>query len=517
MPRERVRKTDRGRTPAETVRKAIRDVLDGNKTVADAARTHKLKRTTLLRYVSKATHEDLNNNDTLSFKVGYVAANKVFSKEEEVHLSNYCLRAADIYFGLSTSEIRKLAYSYASSLSKNMPKNWGENKEAGRDWFIGFLKRNPSLSIRRPEATSLSRATSFNKKNVDDFFDNLTIVFDRHQYPPHCIWNVDEFGVTTAQVPERVIARKGCKQVGAMTSAERGQLVTLAETVNASGNSMPPFFVFPRVHFKVYFLNGGTPGCEGTANQSGWMQEVDFLVFMKMFIKFTQSSKENPQLLLLDNHGSHLSVEVLDLAAKKGVTMLSFPPHCSHRLQPLDISVYGPLRRAVNKACDAWMRENPGKPMTIYDIPGVVSRALPVAVNPSNIMAGFKKPGIFPLNRNAFGPSDFLGASVTDRPEPSSAAGTPPDGVVTIPRPPPPAPAPTPSVEEPVNPVPDPTAVLQKIRPFPKAAPRKPSNRGGRKRTTAILTDSPVRGALRKEKEVAQARKSKRLSAKRKK
>uniref|UniRef100_A0A3Q2VJV2 Uncharacterized protein n=1 Tax=Haplochromis burtoni TaxID=8153 RepID=A0A3Q2VJV2_HAPBU len=28
--------------------------------------------------------------------------------------------------------------------------------------------------------------------------------------------------------------------------------------------------------------------------------------------------------------------------------MLSFPPHCSHRLQPLDRSVYGPLKRHIN-------------------------------------------------------------------------------------------------------------------------------------------------------------------------
>ncbi len=44
------------------------------------------------------------------------------------------------------------------------------------------------------------------------------------------------------------------------------------------------------------------------------------------------------------------------------------------------------------------------------------------------------------------------------------------------------------------------TNPLEQLRPFPKAGPRKMSNRVGRKRTTAILTDTPVKGRLEAEK-----------------
>nr|XP_023021843.1 uncharacterized protein LOC111510185 [Leptinotarsa decemlineata] len=43
-----------------------------------------------------------------------------------------------------------------------MPDTWRQNAMAGEDWFSGFMKRNPKLSIRCAQATSLSRATSFN-------------------------------------------------------------------------------------------------------------------------------------------------------------------------------------------------------------------------------------------------------------------------------------------------------------------------------------------------------------------
>lgn len=60
---------------------------------------------------------------------------------------------------------------------------------------------------------------------------------------------MDETGVTTVQKPNRVIAGRGFKQIGRITSAERGALVTMAVAVSAAGNSIPPFFVFPRAHF----------------------------------------------------------------------------------------------------------------------------------------------------------------------------------------------------------------------------------------------------------------------------
>ena len=137
-----------------------------------------------------------------------------------------------------------------------MPDPWVINGMAGADWRTAFLKRNSTISLRSPEATSLSRATSFNKVNVANFFNKLESVYAREQFTPDRIWNIDETGCTTVQKPTKIVAATGIKQVGAIVSAERGQLVTVCCAVSATGNSVPPMFVFPRVNYRDHFVNG---------------------------------------------------------------------------------------------------------------------------------------------------------------------------------------------------------------------------------------------------------------------
>ena len=78
------------------------------------------------------------------------------------------------------------------------------------------------------------------------------------------------------------------------------------------------------------------------------MTEEMFVLYLKHFVKFARCTKERSCLLILDNHVSHLSIDGLTYAKENGIIMLSLPPHCSPRLQPLDRSVYGPLKKHVN-------------------------------------------------------------------------------------------------------------------------------------------------------------------------
>ena len=82
---------------------------------------------------------------------------------------------------------------------------------------------------------------------------------------------------------------------------------------------------------------------------------------MKHFIKHTKCSKDRPVILILDNHDSHISIETIDFYKENCVTLLTLPSHCSHKLQPLDRSVYGSFKAFYNQAANAFMVRHPGK------------------------------------------------------------------------------------------------------------------------------------------------------------
>lgn len=123
---------------------------------------------------------------------------------------------------------------------------------------------------------------------------------------------------------------------------------------------------------KPWFLTNSPVGSIENANSLGWMTGDDFLIFIKHLCKNVKLSIDQPILLLLDNHESHLNIEVLKFCKLNGVVLSSFPPHCSHKLQPLDRSVFRSFKIAIHKFSDSWMRNNHGRPMSIYDIPLIV-------------------------------------------------------------------------------------------------------------------------------------------------
>ena len=325
-----------------------------------------------------------------------------------------------MFYGLSTHDARQLAYEMAEVNDIMMPQSRKINRCAGLEWFRSFMRRHPTLSIRTPEGCSLSRATSFNRHNVGMFYTNLETILHRTAAfaDGTRIYNLDVTATTTVQKPKRVIAGKGIKQVCQSTSAERGTLVTTCCIISASGNHLPPAMVFPRVNFRNHMIKGAPAGTLGLAGKTGWMTVELFYQVMEHFIKHSHSSPQNPSLLIFDNHESHLSFKTSSMAKEHGVTVLTIPPHCSHRIQPLDVSVYYPFSKYYDDAINSWMISNPGKLISIYEVASCVNSAHERALTPANIISGFRKTGIYPFDRNIFSDDDFMSSAVTDRPDP---------------------------------------------------------------------------------------------------
>lgn len=413
MPRPKIKERKIGKHKREEMQAALK-MVDNGTSIRKTAKNCNIPYPTLRRYVKNK--RELGDNISL---VPRYDVNKVFTEEHEQLLLKYYKDCALIFYGLNVKECRKVAYEMAKVNDIKVPSSWERDSLAGLEWFRSFRNRHPDISVKKPEAVSLARATSFNREAVKTFFNNLEELLKRE--PRFAdgtrIFNLDETGTTTVQKHQKVVAPTGSK-VGKVTSGEKGTLVTTCCLVSATGHALPPAIIFPRKNFKNLMMHGAPPGSLGLVNPSGWMNSELFVDVMKHFIKFSSTTPENPSLLIMDNHESHLSIEALDLAKQSGVVVLTFHPHTTHRMQPLDVGLMGPFKTYYYSALESWMLQNPGKPVTIYEIAKFIGHAYPRSMTPLNISSAFAKCGIFPYNKDVFSDEDFMPSSVTDRLDP---------------------------------------------------------------------------------------------------
>lgn len=102
MPRNRPKKTNRGECDLRQYEEAYED-LRGGTSLRQATEKHHVSTTSLHRYKQK---KEVSNKEGSVCKMGYMPHNKVFDETQEKTLSKYLIKASEIYFGLSTKEVR---------------------------------------------------------------------------------------------------------------------------------------------------------------------------------------------------------------------------------------------------------------------------------------------------------------------------------------------------------------------------------------------------------------------------
>lgn len=124
------------------------------------------------------------------------------------------------------------------------------------------------------------------------------------------------------------------------------------------------------------------------------------------------ANPDYPIVIFFDGHGSHVTVRMIELARKCGVHLFCLPPHTTHKLQPLDVGVFGPLQHAWRKNCEEFSATNGrgmGKPEFIKEYMKVREETF----TPELIAAAWWVSGLYPLNLNTFKDLDYSPSQVT--------------------------------------------------------------------------------------------------------
>lgn len=302
---------------------------------------------------------------------------RILTDEIEDRLASYFVEISERYYGLTTRDARKLAYRFAVDCECNLPFTWIKSEEATKEWLKNsFLPRHPSVRFR----SLLNK--QFKQSDLEKMYTNLQDALQVHKISPQDIWNVDEI--------ELKLNRK-------RKAKKTDKVVTVALTVNAQGDSLPPFFILPINHFDNSLIRDGPSGSAGRGNTTGLMQIDDFISYLQHFKNLVKPSLTHPCLLMLDNYLPHMSTGCLNFCKRNGIMLLPFPPHDNiYQLQPLVRGVVGLFKKSVYNSIDKWERENHDTPISVLTILGFIRDAYGATVTQSNIVAGFRSTGIWP-------------------------------------------------------------------------------------------------------------------------
>jgi hypothetical protein len=99
------------------------------------------------------------------------------------------------------------------------------------------------------------------------------------------------------------------------------------------------------------------------------------------------------RLLIFDGFGSHLDLGLIEYCLAHKILPFCLPAHTSHILQPLDVSIFSPMKTYYGQEVNN-LRVSVDKDL----FPNLLARARTKAFTSHNVKAGFHATGIHPYN-----------------------------------------------------------------------------------------------------------------------
>ena len=368
----------------ESMRSAI-DAVKGGQKIWRAAKQHNVPRQTLQDRINGRVVHGTNPGPK-----------PYLSRVEETELAEFLVDTAKAGYGKSRKQVQMIATNVVHDKQRMSP-----SRRVSNGWYYRFMQRQNHLTLRKGDPIANIKINCMNEETMTDYFDKLKYVLQKNKLmdSPSQIYNVDETGMPLDHRPPKIVTKRGQKKVCSRTSGDKSQ-VTVIACVSATGHVIPPFVIFDAKGLNYEWTRGQVPGTRYSLSSTGWVDTELFKGWLnKHFLKHAVGSR--PLLLVLDGHSTHYQPELIKYCLDNDVVLMCLPPHTTHESQPLDSSVFKPLKQNWQNACHRFVEKNPGRVITKYDFSPLLCKAWGNAMVPNNIISGFRRSGIFPFNPNA--------------------------------------------------------------------------------------------------------------------
>lgn len=318
------------------------------------------------------------------------------SEDEEAVLVDRLTICSDWGYPLDSLTLRLLVKDFLERQGKRVPKF--KDNIPGRDWVYCFLGRHKeSLSSRMCQNIKRSRA-AVSPDTINAYFDELELQLK--DVPASHIINYDETNLCDDPGKKKLIFRRGCKYPErVMNSSKASTSVMFAAT--GEGKILPPYVVFKAQHMYDSWRERGPKNSRYNRTKSGWFDTFCFSDWVESVAIPFFKDLEGTKYLIGDNLASHLSLDLIKLCNETNIKFIFLPSNSTHLTQPLDVAFFRPMKMCWRNILEEW-KKGPGRGEASVpkDRFAGLLKQLCDSLKEDNVVAGFRKCGIVPLDRN---------------------------------------------------------------------------------------------------------------------
>ena len=234
---------------------------------------------------------------------------------------------------------------------------------------------------------------------MKQWFDDLEKVWAEFNIKPENAYNMDESGFAIGEKePGRCIINANIRQQF-QAKPGRQEWVSVVECICADGGVVPPLVIFKGEKLSPQWIPASINGTwRFDCNSKGWTSNEHGLAWLiRCFDPETRDKAAGEyRLLICDGHDSHITAEFIAHCIDNKILLMILPPHSSHLTQPLDVGVFGSLKKHMASALYPLIRTGVSRIQKVEWLAAFVA-AHDKALSNQNIRSGFRGTGIYPF------------------------------------------------------------------------------------------------------------------------
>lgn len=173
---------------------------------------------------------------------------------------------------------------------------------------------------------------------------------------------------------------------------------SIIEAVTATGKRLTPVVILKGATLQGQWFPASFPTWKFDSTPTGWSSSEIALRWLNE-VYLPETKPENPskyRLLVLDEHTTHTSAEFMYNAYCNRVIIEYLPSHSSHLTQPLDVSVFSAVKEYYRQNTRFLASIDTNAPEQKKRFIQAYEQASNAGISDRNVIAGFKKAGIWP-------------------------------------------------------------------------------------------------------------------------